>query len=52
MQPGQALTGTVACKPEGQGMPGHSLDVDVEVAYQGLHARVAYQLRRPASTIL
>ncbi len=46
MEQGAALSGSLSCKPVGTGTPGRMLDVDVEIAYQGMAARVGYQLRR------
>lgn len=45
MEPGQQLAGSVTVQPVGLPV-GRMLDVDVDVDFQGLKAKVAYQLRR------
>jgi hypothetical protein len=49
MEKGDVLTGSMACKPAaraGASLAAGMLDVDVEVAFKGMTARVGYTLRR------
>lgn len=45
LQKGQIMGGSLSCNARGSPV-GRLLDVDVEVVFEGKHARVAYQMKR------